>query len=138
MVCRVAPDKIGERNKFCQPDFLHPSGAHLQVFKKLRAQGTSSKFQPPSSKEAPSSKLKDRAARRLPRHLFWGFGVLRFGTPLELGLWCLVFRSAEGEYGPTASVPKMSEVVSTRVPLPRSLLLSLALTPATAGLLPAL
>src|SRR5437667_636182 len=78
MVSRVAPDKIGERNEFCQPDFLHPSGAHLQVFKKLRAQGTSSKFQTPSSKEAPSSKLKNRAARRLPRHLFWG---------LEIEIW---------------------------------------------------
>src|SRR6266699_1171288 len=28
------------------------------------------------------------------RHLDLGFGVLRFGTSLELGVWCLVFRSA--------------------------------------------
>src|SRR5437879_710258 len=58
------------------------------------AQGTSSQFQTPSSKEAPSSKLKNRPARRLPRHLFLAFDVLRFGTSLELGVWCLVFRSA--------------------------------------------
>src|SRR3989442_15992021 len=66
----------------------------ISIFEKLRAQATSSKFQTPSSKEAPSSKLKTRPARRLPRHLFFGFGVLRFGASLELGLWCLVFRSA--------------------------------------------
>src|SRR5881394_219193 len=54
----------------------HPS------FGKLRAQAKSSKFQTPSSKEAPISKLKYRPARRLPRHLF-----------LELGVWSLVFRS---------------------------------------------
>src|SRR5207245_1770327 len=63
----------------------------IPIFEKLRDQATSSQFQTPSSKEAPSSKLKNRPARRLPRHLFWGFGVLRFGTSLELGRWCLVF-----------------------------------------------
>jgi hypothetical protein len=45
------------------------------IFEERRAQATSSKFQTPSSKEAPSSKLKNRPARRLPRHLFLGFGV---------------------------------------------------------------
>src|SRR5216117_2728833 len=66
----------------------------ISIFEKLRAQATSSQFQTPSSKEAPSSKLKNRPARRLPRHLFGGFGVLRFATSLGLGVWCLVFRSA--------------------------------------------
>src|SRR5437016_5490497 len=66
----------------------------ISIFEKLRARATSSQFQTPSSKEAPSSKLKNRPARRLPRDLFFGFGVLRFGASLELGLWCLVFRSA--------------------------------------------
>src|SRR5881296_2223169 len=61
----------------------------ISIFEKLRAQATSSKFQAPSSKEAPSSKLKNRSARRLPRHLFFGFGVLRFGTSLELGVLVL-------------------------------------------------
>src|SRR6266702_3157914 len=61
---------------------------------KLRTRAKSSKFQTPSSKEAPSSKLKNQPAHRLARHVFWGFGVLRFGTSLELGLRCLVFRSA--------------------------------------------
>src|SRR5882724_8669323 len=65
-----------------------------QFLRNWRIQATSSKFQAPSSKEAPSSKLKNRPARRLPRHLFLGFGVLRFGPSLELGVWCLVFRSA--------------------------------------------
>src|SRR6058998_2793770 len=66
----------------------------FSIFGKLSAQTTSSKFQFPSCKEAPSSKLKNRPARRLPRHLFLAFDVLRFGTSLELGVWCLVFRSA--------------------------------------------
>src|SRR6266566_7285552 len=66
----------------------------ISIFEKLRAQATSSKSQTPSSKESPSSKLKNRPARRLPRHLFLWFGVLRFGTSLELGVCCLVFRSA--------------------------------------------
>src|SRR5437867_7027683 len=66
----------------------------FSIFGKLSAQTTSSKFQFPSCKEAPSSKLKNRPARRWPRHLFLGFGVLRFGTSLELGVWSLVFRSA--------------------------------------------
>src|SRR5882672_2850758 len=66
----------------------------ISILEKLRAQAKSSKFQTPSSKEAPSSKLKNRPARRFPRHLFLGFGVLRFGTSLELGVWCLMFRSA--------------------------------------------
>src|SRR2546426_4519662 len=66
----------------------------ISIFEKLRAQATSSKFQTPSSKEAPISKLKNRPARCLPRHLYLEFGVLRFGTSLELGVWCLVFRVA--------------------------------------------
>jgi hypothetical protein len=40
-----------------------------------QAQATSSKFQTPSSKEATSSKLKNRLARRLPRHLFLVFEI---------------------------------------------------------------
>src|SRR5206468_3950741 len=63
----------------------------FSIFEKLRARATSSQFQTPSSKEAPGSKLKNRPARRLPRHLILGFGVLRFGTSLELGVWCWVF-----------------------------------------------
>src|SRR5580765_5936672 len=58
-----------------------------------RGQATISKFQTPSSKEAPSSKLKKRPARCLPRHLVW-VCCLRFGTSLGLELWSLVFRSA--------------------------------------------
>jgi hypothetical protein len=60
----------------------------IAIFEKLSAQATSSKFQ------TPSSKLKNRPARRLPWHLLLGFGVLRIGTSLELGVWCLVFRWA--------------------------------------------
>src|SRR5216117_2476549 len=84
----------------------------IPIFEKLRAQAKSSRFQTPSSKEAPgpqtpssklqrSSKLQARSAGRglvLGTWDFFGvwslvFGVLRFGTSLELGLWCLVFRS---------------------------------------------
>src|SRR6266542_4116804 len=57
--------------------------------------GTRSKYQTPSFKEAPSSKLKNRAARRSPLHQVLGFGVSRLGTSLELGVCCLVLRSAE-------------------------------------------
>src|SRR5205809_783762 len=53
---------------------------HISILEKLRAQAKSSKFQTPSSREAPSSKLKNRPACRLPQHLFWGVGVLRVGT----------------------------------------------------------
>src|SRR5213596_11762 len=64
----------------------------ISILEKLRAQATSSKFQAPKKHQASSS--KNRPARRLPRHPLLGFGVLRFGTSLELGAWCLVFRSA--------------------------------------------
>src|SRR5437667_2318807 len=47
----------------------------ILIFEKLRSQATSSKFQTPTSKEAPSSKLKNGPARRLPRHSVLGFGV---------------------------------------------------------------
>jgi hypothetical protein len=66
----------------------------ISIFDKLRAQATSSKFQIPSSKEASSSKLKNRPARRLPRHLFLGFGVcdLELLWSLEFGAWCFARR----------------------------------------------
>jgi len=48
---------------------------------KLKTQATSSKFQTPNSKEAPSSKPKNRRAGRWFRLCFW---CLRFGTSLEL------------------------------------------------------
>src|SRR6266705_5267236 len=50
-----------------------------------------SKFQTPSSKEAPRSKLKNLPPFA-PASTF-GVWCLRFGTSLELGVWCLVFRS---------------------------------------------
>src|SRR6266446_7359021 len=59
----------------------------IPIFEKLRAQAKSSKFQTPSSKEAPSSKLKNRPARRLPRHLIWG---LVFEIWSFTGAWGLV------------------------------------------------
>ena len=67
-----------------------PARAHFS-FRESESQAKSSKFQTPSS---PSSKLKNRPARRLPRHQFWRFGVLGVGTSLELGVWCWVFQSA--------------------------------------------
>src|SRR5216117_1796615 len=83
----------------------------ISIFEKPRAQATSSKFQTPSSKEAPSSKLKNRAARRLPRHLFLGFVVLRFGTSLELGvgvrcgLHLMQIMQSSFSPSPTPSIP---------------------------------
>src|SRR6059036_1479096 len=65
----------------------------ISIFEKVKVQAKSSKFQTPSSKEAPGTKLKKRVARRLPASVLVVRG-LRFGTSLELGLWCLVFRSA--------------------------------------------
>src|SRR5205807_3709797 len=106
-----------------QINFAHGLDKNVQI--------PTSKFQ--RSNKAPSSKTDLRALCSGLGFGVWGF---RFGTSLELGVWCLVFRLALGEYGPTASVPKMSEVVSTRVPLPRSLLLSLALTSAHRRLAP--
>jgi hypothetical protein len=52
-----------------------PTQGRISIFEKLRAKAKSSKFQTPSSKEAPSPKLKKRPARRWPRHLFLGFGA---------------------------------------------------------------
>src|SRR6266480_1576755 len=60
-------------------------GGRISIVERLGAQATSSTFQTPSSKTD---------LRCLPRLLFLGFGVSRFGTSPELGVWCLVFRSA--------------------------------------------
>src|SRR5437870_12495597 len=65
----------------------------ISTLEKLRAQQKASNSQSPSSKEAPSSKLKNRPARRLPPASDFEVWCLRFGTSLELGAWCLVFRS---------------------------------------------
>src|SRR5438128_9643268 len=72
----------------------------VPIFEKLRAQAKSSKFQTPSSNETPSSKLKNRPARRSPRHLIWGlvFEIWNFS-----GAWGLLLG------------------VSLRSPLPRRL-----------------
>jgi hypothetical protein len=59
----------------------------ILILEKLRSQAKSSKFQTPSFKEAPSSKLKNRPARRLPRHLIWG---LVFEMWSFSGAWGLV------------------------------------------------
>src|SRR5437667_9862669 len=73
------------------------SGAHLN-FLEAESPGKKPQFQ------TPSSKLKNRPARRLLRDLFWAFGVLRFGTSLELGLWCLPERK-KSLPGPTLHAP---------------------------------
>src|SRR5437667_7296490 len=52
-----------------------PRTSSYLCLRPLRAQATSSKSQTPSSKEAPSSKLKNRPALHWPRHLFSKFGV---------------------------------------------------------------
>jgi len=66
----------------------------ISIIEKLRAQAKApnSKLQAPKKHQVPSSKTSQRAV--CPGICFGGFGVLRFGTSLELGLWCLVFRSA--------------------------------------------
>ena len=63
-----------------------------QIFEKLlRAPARSSQFQTPSSKQAPSSKLKKRPARRCPGICVFGVWCLILGTSLELGVWSLGF-----------------------------------------------
>src|SRR5947207_8887070 len=59
-----------------------------------KCQATSSKFQTPSSKEAPSSKLQNRPAPRLLLHLFLGFIVLDLELlwSLGVGAWCFARR----------------------------------------------
>src|SRR5881628_2975759 len=87
---------------------------------KLKAQAKSTKFQTPSSKEAPSPKLQTPntkhqtpeklqapSSKRGPRFGAWNLGFLwclelgfwcfDSGTSLELGVWCLVFRSAAAQ-----------------------------------------
>src|SRR5881396_3895147 len=89
----------------------------ISIFEKLRTQATSSKFQTPSSKEAPgpnhqtpsskhqrSSKLQVPSSKRGQRFGAWNLGFLwclelgfwcfDSGISLELAVWCLVVRSA--------------------------------------------
>jgi hypothetical protein len=58
----------------------------ISIFEKLRAQATSSKFQTPSSKEAPGPKLQTPEklqARSAGRGLELGISLV-----LEFGFWC--------------------------------------------------
>jgi hypothetical protein len=55
----------------------------------------SSKFQAPSSKEAPSS--KPTCALYAVSSVFLEVWGLKIGTSLELGVWCLVFRSVAAQ-----------------------------------------
>src|SRR5206468_4166177 len=55
----------------------------FSVFEKLRAQAKSSKFQTPSSKEAPSSKLKSAP----------------FAPASVLGVWCFEIWNFSGAWG---------------------------------------
>jgi hypothetical protein len=60
------------------------------------AESPGKKLQIPNSKLQRSTKLqaqKPSCAPFDPASVL-GFGVLRIGTSLELGVWCLVFRSA--------------------------------------------
>src|SRR5439155_16442347 len=67
----------------------------LSIFEKPRAQATSSKFQTPKKHQAPSSKTDPRAV--CPGIICFWVQCLRFGTSLELGVWCLMFRSAAAQ-----------------------------------------
>ena|SRR5580765_5128271 len=60
----------------------------ILIFDKLRAQATSSKFQAPSSKEAPNSKLKTDLRAVCPGVCIWGlvFEIWNFS-----GVWSLEF-----------------------------------------------
>ena len=110
---RSLPNKPGKNKPIrpnCKPVFgpwTRPGC--ISIFEKLRAQATSSKFQTPSSKEAPgpkhqtpssklqrSSKLQARSAGRgleLGTWDFFGVWSLVFGVSIP-GFLCLVFRSA--------------------------------------------
>src|SRR5947207_12246456 len=61
--------------------------AHLNFWE---AESPGDKLPIPNSKLQRSTKLQAQKPTCAPfaRHLFLGFGVLRFGTSLELGVWC--------------------------------------------------
>src|SRR5206468_8865254 len=77
-----------------------------------------SKLQAPKKPQARRSKPTCARFAAASDFEVWG---LRFGTSLELGIWCLVFRAAVGGDKATTSVPEASEVDSTRVPWPQIL-----------------
>src|SRR5213594_4090610 len=55
----------------------------------MQSRNRRNKLPIPNSKLRRSSKLKNDLRAVLSRRLFLGFGVLTFGTSLELGVWCL-------------------------------------------------
>src|SRR5437667_4731664 len=76
--------------------FAHPAVGRTSIFEELRDRATNSKFQPPSSREAPSSKLKNRPER--PGICLWGlvFEIWNFSRAwgLVLGVSLLQNRVA--------------------------------------------
>jgi hypothetical protein len=69
----------------------HRTGWHeegcISILEKLRAQAKSSKFQTPSSKEAPSSKLKNNLRAVCSGICFWGLVLENWNFS---GAWGLV------------------------------------------------
>jgi len=68
--------------------------AHLK-FREAKIPGNKApNSQTPSSKETPSSKLKNRPARRLPGIWFWGLGfeICALLWSLGFGAWCFARR----------------------------------------------
>jgi len=83
----------------------------IPILEKLRAQATSSKFQTPSSKEAPSSKLKTDLRAVCTGICFWGlvFEIWNFS-----GAWGLVLGvSLSG--GSKNEMPQMKMTLSARL-----------------------
>src|SRR6266487_1849340 len=85
---------------FVSQPAIKRDGGRISIFEELRAQAKSSKFQTPNSKEGPSSKIKNRPARRLPRHLFLGFEMLNFSGACGFGAWCFLQRRLKNRDAP--------------------------------------
>src|SRR5258708_315779 len=69
--------------------FFRRAGGCISIFEKLRAQATSSKFQTPSSQEAPSPKHQTPSSKLAARAAVWS---LELGISSVFGAWFLVFR----------------------------------------------
>src|SRR5439155_20483594 len=81
-----------------------------------RSQTPNTKLRTPEKLQAPSSKLEARAAvwsLELGISLVFGawFLEFRFGTCLELGVWCLGFRSAVAQKLKCGPIPRRDPAV---------------------------
>jgi hypothetical protein len=86
---------IGPAGRKAEQEQTRVASGRISIFEKLRAQAKSSKFQTPSSKEAPGPKHQTPSAKLQRRSKLEAQAVvwsLELGISLVFGAWFLVFR----------------------------------------------